>query len=278
MPLREISINVPRDGSPQQQSLRKKATVEALATSLFSPRGRGSIVDAVSALIEARGGEESPTSSGRVTPADASKAASASPAKSLGSPFASAPASPASPPSYVPYDPLMASGGRAGRASPRTSFASELSSRLDEAAAGTARADRRRQAHILLPFLIAATVGAAYVARPLFADASPPPPLSRAVVPFAGWEVDACGYANAPPTFLALPAPLRCAFRWKSFSCSEGCTFKVSSFLRRGRLCTSSSSAAKTATAAKPKAKGKKGKAGGWAAAGVFAWALVHLY
>ena len=52
MPLREISINVPRDGSPQQQSLRKKATVEALATSLFSPRGRGSIVDAVSALIE----------------------------------------------------------------------------------------------------------------------------------------------------------------------------------------------------------------------------------
>ena len=89
MPLREISINVPRDGSPQQQSLRKKATVEALATSLFSPRGRGSIVDAVSALIEARGGEESPTSSGRVTPADASKAASASPAKSLGSPFAS---------------------------------------------------------------------------------------------------------------------------------------------------------------------------------------------
>ena len=92
MPLREISINVPRDGSPQQQSLRKKATVEALATSLFSPRGRGSIVDAVSALIEARGGEESPTSSGRVTPADASKAASASPAKSLGSPFASAPA------------------------------------------------------------------------------------------------------------------------------------------------------------------------------------------
>ena len=34
MPLREISINVPRDGSPQQQSLRKKATVEALATSL----------------------------------------------------------------------------------------------------------------------------------------------------------------------------------------------------------------------------------------------------
>ena len=98
MPLREISINVPRDGSPQQQSLRKKATVEALATSLFSPRGRGSIVDAVSALIEARGGEESPTSSGRVTPADASKAASASPAKSLGSPFASAPASPASPP------------------------------------------------------------------------------------------------------------------------------------------------------------------------------------
>ena len=76
----------------------------------------------------------------------------------------------------------------------------------------------------------------------------------------------------------ALPAPLRCAFRWKSFSCSEGCTFKVSSFLRRGRLCTSSSSAAKTATAAKPKAKGKKGKTGGWAAAGVFAWALVHLY
>ena len=99
-----------------------------------------------------------------------------------------------------------------------------------------------------------------------------------AVVPFAGWEVDACGYANAPPTFLALPAPLRCAFRWKSFSCSEGCTFKVSSFLRRGRLCTSSSSAANTATAAKPKAKGKKGKTGGWAAAGVFAWALVHLY
>ena len=72
MPLREISINVPRDGSPQQ-SLRKKATVEALATSLFSPRGRGSIVDAVSALIEARGGEESPTSSGRVTPADSSR-------------------------------------------------------------------------------------------------------------------------------------------------------------------------------------------------------------
>ena len=131
----------------------------------------------------------------------------------------------------------MASGGRAGRASPRTSFASELSSRLDEAAAGH-RARRPPPPGPHPPPLPDRGYRRDCVRRA--------PPLCRRLAAaaalaggraFAGWEVDACGYANAPPTFLALPAPPGRAFRWKSFSCSEGCTFKVSSFLRRGRLC-----------------------------------------
>ena len=207
MPLREISINVPRDGSPQQ-SLRKKATVEALATSLFSPRGRGSIVDAVSALIEARGGEERrPGASAGRREQGRVRLSRQEPRLALcvGARLAREPAA------YVPYDPLMASGGRAGRASPRTSFASS-----------SPRASTRPPRAPRAPTAAASPTSFSLphrgyrrdcVRRAPFADASPPPPLSRAVVPFAGWEVDACGYANAPPTFLALPAPLRCAFR-----------------------------------------------------------------
>ena len=65
-----------------------------------------------------------------------------------------------------PAHPLMASGGAWPRVS-GTSFASELVA-LDEAAAGTARADRRRQA--ILPPSSSRYVGVAYVAR-LLADA-----------------------------------------------------------------------------------------------------------